>query len=121
MPIGQLTNLSKPAVRKKGCTRTIDSGEAFLPQGGQAGAVLTAPLALVFQTPALGFAWHGMPMPMPMPLQISSHNYSNIMTITSLLGIANNNKRRKVQPTLYSFFGGGTLRIAKAFNAEGGM
>jgi hypothetical protein len=43
------------------------------------------------------------------------------MTITSPLGIANNNKRRKVQPTLDSFFGGGTLRIAEAFNADGGI
>jgi hypothetical protein len=63
-----------------------------------------------------------MPMPMPLPLQVSSHHYSNIMTITSLLGIANNNKRQEVQPTLdSSFFGGGTLKIAEAFNAEHGI
>jgi hypothetical protein len=63
------------------------------------------------------WALHGMPM--PMPLQVSSHHYSNIMTITSRLGIANKNKKRKVQPTLDSFFGGGTLRIAEAFDERG--
>jgi hypothetical protein len=59
-------------------------------------------------------------MPMPIPLQVTSHHYSNIMTITFLLGIANNNKKRKVQPTLDSFFGGGgTLIITEAFDERG--
>jgi hypothetical protein len=42
------------------------------------------------------------------------------MTIASLLGIANNNKRQIVQPTLDSFFGGGaTLRTADDFDEHG--